>query len=328
MAFPLTVRQVAQIVSGSVVGDPDAQVNALAGIEEAGPGDLTFAADARRAGKLASCRASAALVQRGVSAPGTMAAIQVADVQAALIDVLTAVAPPADLPPAGVHKSAVVDPSAQVAADAAIGPLVSIGRCAKVGAGTTLLAGVHIAAEATIGDNCLLYQGVVVGARCRLGNRVVIGPNSVIGFDGFGYYVQAGRPRHVPHIGTVVIEDDVELGACTCVDRAKFSQTRIGAGTKTDNLVQIAHNVQVGTGCLLAAMVAVGGSAKLGNNVVLGGHVAIRDNVIVGDGVQCGGLLGHRQRRSRRRGGARDARQAIQRDVEDLAGLAPPAAAN
>jgi UDP-3-O-[3-hydroxymyristoyl] glucosamine N-acyltransferase len=119
-----------------------------------------------------------------------------------------------------------------------------------------------------------------------IGRGVRIGPNSVIGHDGFGYHFAGGVHHKVPHVGTVIIEDDVELGACACVDRAKFGVTRVGAGTKIDNLVQIAHNVQVGKGCLLAALAGVAGSAELGDFVVMGGHAGVRDNVTLGAGVQ------------------------------------------
>jgi UDP-3-O-[3-hydroxymyristoyl] glucosamine N-acyltransferase len=140
--------------------------------------------------------------------------------------------------------------------------------------------------DVRVGGECRLHEGVVVRHGCTLGERVEIGPNSVIGQDGFGYYFQDGAHHKVPHIGTVVIEDDVEIGACSCVDRAKFGATRIGAGTKIDNLVQIAHNVETGRGCLLAGQVGIAGSARLGDTVVLGGHAGVRDNIRLGDGVQ------------------------------------------
>jgi UDP-3-O-[3-hydroxymyristoyl] glucosamine N-acyltransferase len=181
----------------------------------------------------------------------------------------------------------VVDPEAQLADGVAVGPLVSVAKGAKIGEGAVLCAGVRIGRRATVGPACVLRENVVVQADCVLGSRVRIGPGSVVGYDGFGYYYADGAHHHVPHTGNVVIEDDVDLGACACVDRAKFGSTRIGAGTKIDNLVQVAHNVQTGRGCLLAAQVGIAGSTQLGNFVVLGGHTGVRDNIAVGDGVQC-----------------------------------------
>ena len=168
-----------------------------------------------------------------------------------------------------------------------MGPFCVVGAAAKVGDRSVLCAGVCLGAGVVIGEDSVLFEGVVVRPRCIVGRRVRIGPHSVIGHDGFGYYTAGGVHRRIPHAGTVIIEDDVELGACTCVDRAKFGATRIGAGTKIDNLVQIAHSVRIGPGCLLAALCGVAGSTRLGTHVVFGGHVGIRDNVSIGSGVTC-----------------------------------------
>jgi len=148
-------------------------------------------------------------------------------------------------------------------------------------------ANVCIAGDVTIGSDSTLQHGAVVLDRCVIGCRVIVGPNSVIGADGFGYYTDQGVHHKIPHIGNVIIEDDVEIGACSCVDRAKFGSTIIGAGTKIDNLVQVAHNVQVGKGCFLCAQVGIAGSAKLGDGVAAGGHAGVRDNVTIGNQVRC-----------------------------------------
>jgi UDP-3-O-[3-hydroxymyristoyl] glucosamine N-acyltransferase len=181
----------------------------------------------------------------------------------------------------------VIADDADVDPTAAIGPGVMIGARARVGAGSVLKAQVSLGRAAVVGRDCLLAEGVVLGARCILGNSVIVGPHSVIGWDGFGYYFADGRHHKIPHIGHVEIGDDVEIGACSCVDRAKFGATRIGAGTKIDNLVQIAHNVQIGRHCIIAAQVGIAGSTRLGDGVVLMGHVGVRDNITVGDGVTC-----------------------------------------
>ena len=283
---PLTVRTVADLVGGATTGDETVEVSSVASLEDAGPGDLTFAVDARRAGRLGQCAAAAAMVPMSVeSAP--MALIRVDDVQAALAALLGGFEQPEDLPPAGVDPTAVVAPDAKVAADAAVGPGVLVGARATVAGGAVLCANVSIGRDAEIGQDTVLLDGVVVRARCRIGRRVRIGPNSVIGHDGFGYYTSDGVHHRIPHVGNVVIEDDVEIGACSCVDRAKFGTTRIGAGTKIDNLVQVAHNVQIGRGCLLAGQVGIAGSTRLGQYVALGGNTGVRDGVTVGDGVRC-----------------------------------------
>jgi len=287
----MTVRAAAEFIGGSVEGDGERIISGIAPIDTAGGDDITFAADAKFAARLSNCKAAAAIIGQDVAA-APMPLIRVKSVQPALAKLLVQFAPPEDLPPRGVHPSAVIAGDAQIADGAAIGPNVVISSRAKIASGCILCAGVFVGADVRIGDNTILFEGVVIRHDCQIGNRVRIGPNSVIGYDGFGFYFSDGAHHRVPHVGEVVIEDDVELDACTCVDRAKFGQTRVGAGTKVDNLVQIAHNVHVGKGCLMAAQAGIAGSTELGNFVVLGGHAGIRDNIKLGDGVQCTALAG------------------------------------
>ncbi|MGA2265504.1 MAG: UDP-3-O-(3-hydroxymyristoyl)glucosamine N-acyltransferase [Phycisphaerae bacterium] len=283
----LTVQAIAALVGGRVEGDGSVSIRDIASLETAGAGDLTFATDAKYAARLTGSKASAAIVAADAAVSAAMPLIRVDHVQAAVAKLLDHWAPPEDNPPQGIHPSALVAVGAQVADTAAVGPGVTIGRGAKIGSGSVLRAGVFVGETAVVGRDCLLAEGAVLGARCVLGDRVIIGPNSVIGWDGFGYYFADGTHHKIPHIGHVEIGDDVEIGACACVDRAKFGVTRIGAGTKIDNLVQIAHNVQIGRHCILAALVGVAGSARLGDGVILMGHVGIRDNITLGDGVTC-----------------------------------------
>jgi len=145
-----------------------------------------------------------------------------------------------------------------------------------------------VSAGCAVGDDCILAEGAVIRSRSAIGNRVRIGPNSVIGYDGFGYRTIEGVHHRIPHLGNVVIEDDVEIGACACVDRAKFGSTRIGPGVKIDNLVQVAHNCSVGAGSILAGQVGLSGSVKLGRYCVLAGQAGLVDNITLGDGVQVG----------------------------------------
>jgi UDP-3-O-[3-hydroxymyristoyl] glucosamine N-acyltransferase len=282
---PMTARTVADWVGGVVEGDESIRLDGLAAMETAGPTQLTFATDSKRASRLAGSRAAAAIVGPGVRPEG-MTLIRVIDVQAAIRALLERLSEPEDLPPVGTHPSAVIAPEASIGQGCAVGPHVVVEAGASVADGCVLCAGVYVGPDVRVGAGTVLGPGVVVRARVRIGCRVRVGPNSVIGYDGFGYYFSDGAHRKIPHAGTIEIEDDVELGACVCVDRAKFGATRIGAGTKIDNLTQIAHNVQIGKGCLLAALAGVAGSAKLGDSVVLGGHVGIRDNITLGKAAQ------------------------------------------
>ena len=281
----LTAGQIAELVGGRLEGDASVEIEGMASLEEAGPREVTFAADEKRALRLAECRAGAAIVaKRPATAPMTL--IRVDNVQAGVSAYLEAVAGPEDFPPVGVHPSAVIADDAELAPDVAVGALVVVGPRAKVGAGSVLCAGVILGADVALAGEAILHEGVVVRTGCRIGRRVRIGPNSVIGYEGFGYHFADGVHHRIRHAGTVVIDDDVELGACSCVDRAKFGQTRIGPGTKVDNLVQIAHNVQIGRGCLLAGQVGIAGSTRVGDYVMLGGHAGLRDNITVGDRVR------------------------------------------
>ena len=285
-SLPMTVREVAEVVGGQVEGDGEIRVDSLAPLDGAQNGQLTFALDERRMNKLGECQAAAALVPKA-AAGLAIAQVVVGDVQAALSALLAALHPGEDFPARGVHPSATIAGDAVLGPDVAVGPGVAVGAGACIGEGTALLANVVVGRGAKIGRQCVLAEGAVVRWGCVVGDRVRIGPNSVIGEDGFGYHTVGGVHRKVPHAGNVVIEDDVEIGACSCVDRAKFGSTRVGAGTKIDNLVQVAHNVQVGAGCILVAQCGIAGSARLGRYVVLGGSAGVRDNISMGDGAQC-----------------------------------------
>jgi len=291
MSISITLQEIAQLVQGQLEGDPSVAINGVGSLDEAVPGQMTFVSDAALAGQLPSSKASAALVGASVPAAG-IPLVRVKNVQAALAALLGYFNPGDDLPAVGIHPSAVVASSASLAADVAIGPFVVIGEGAVIGAGCVLSAGVKIGANVTLGEGCVLFENAVVRWGCRLGCRVRVGPGCVIGYDGFGYYQSQGKNVRVPHIGIVELQDDVDLGACVCVDRAKFGVTRVGAGTKIDNYVQVAHNVQIGQGCLLAAQVGLAGSCRLGNYVVMGGQVGVGDHVAIGDLARVGAQSG------------------------------------
>jgi UDP-3-O-[3-hydroxymyristoyl] glucosamine N-acyltransferase len=214
------------------------------------------------------------------------------NVERALIKILAEFMPQLDKPPAGIHKSAVVDENASIDKTASVGPLVCIKKDAKIGPGTIIGAGCKIGENSVIGSYCRLEDNVVVYHNCNIGNNCIIGANSTIGATGFGYYFIDGQHKQIPHTGSVIIEDCVEIGANSCIDRAKFGNTIIGAGTKIDNLVQIAHNVVIGKCCLIIAQAGIAGSSKLGNGVVLAGQVGIKDHITIGDGTKIGAQAG------------------------------------
>ena len=281
-----TAEAVAGAIGATIDGDGAAQITGVAAAGATSRGDLTFAVDPRRVRQLATAPFAAAIVPTDAEAPAGATVLRTDDPEAAFARFLQLWAGKEDLPPVGVDPSAVVHPTAQVAADAAVGPGAVIGEGAAVGERVVLCANVCVGAGSTIGDETVLMPGAVVRERCTIGRRCRLHANCVIGTDGFGYYTRDGVHHRIHHAGTVEIGDDVEIGACSCVDRAKFGATRIGDGAKIDNMVQIAHNVQIGAGVLLAAQVGIAGSSRLGDYVVLGGHVGVRDNVQVGDGVR------------------------------------------
>jgi UDP-3-O-[3-hydroxymyristoyl] glucosamine N-acyltransferase len=195
-------------------------------------------------------------------------------------------------PEPGTHPSAIVAPDAFIAADASIGPYVVIESGASIGARTVLGAGCYVGAGARLGEEVLLYPRVTVREECVLGDRVIVHSGTVIGSDGFGFVRDGDVYRKLPQIGTVEIGDDVEIGANVTIDRATTGATRVGAGSKIDNLVQIAHNVQIGKSCIIVAQVGISGSTVLGDHVVLAGQVGVVGHIEIGDGATVGAQSG------------------------------------
>lgn len=283
-----TLADIAKLLDVPVAAGADQVViTGLANLEQAKPGELSFLGSDRYRSAFASTAASAVVVQRKVNLPPNPKPIVllVDDADLAMARVAEMFAPPVPRPAAGVHPTAVVSTTASLAAGAAIGPNVFVGDRTQIGRNVVLHPGVYVGSDVVLGDDCELFPNVVVRERITIGNRVIIHGGSVIGSDGFGYRWDGRKFAKVPQIGTVIIEDDVEIGSCTCVDRAKFNATVIGKGSKIDNLVQIAHNVKMGAHCLLAGQSGVAGSAEIGAGVVMGGQSAIKDHITVGSGV-------------------------------------------
>jgi UDP-3-O-[3-hydroxymyristoyl] glucosamine N-acyltransferase len=292
-----TLAELAARVGGEVVGDGSLRLTGVAALEEAGPEQVSFFANRKYRKAFEATRAGAVVVEPAERTPPGRVLLRVRNAYLAFAKITT-LFHPAPVAAAGVAPSAVVHPTARVHPSAQLSALVSIGAGAEIGARAILHPGVQIGEGARVGEDCLLHANAVVRERCVLGARVILQPGVVIGSDGFGFAFdmegEGAGPRHYkfPQVGIVVVEDDVEIGANTCVDRAALGVTRIGRGTKIDNLVQIAHNVEVGPLSLLVAQSGIAGSTKLGTGVVLAAQAGIIGHLHVGDGVQIGGQAG------------------------------------
>ncbi len=290
----LTVAGLAQRLGAEVVGGPEGLDRVIASVQPlaaAGAADVAFVTDPKHESAARKCAAAAIIVARpidGVPAPQLI----VASVNAALIATLEHFAPKLAPPVEGVDPSARIGVGVRLADGVSIGPYVVIGDHVEIGPGTVIANGCTIGEGSKIGADCRLDSYVTVYHRCTIGNHVIVQTHSAIGSMGFGYAYLDGRHQFVPHNGGVVIEDFVEIGANTCIDRAKFGNTIVGAGTKIDNLVQVAHNVVIGKGCLIAAQGGVAGSCRLGDGVVLAGQVGLADNIEIGAGTMVGAQSG------------------------------------
>ena len=263
-------------------------VNAL---EAAEPDQMTFVTGPQYVQSARRSGAGAFLVHEiidGLEAPQLL----VRDVGAALIDVLTLMAPKMKAPAQGVHPSASIPEDVEIGPDVSIGPHVTVESGVRIGDRSVIGAGSFIGQASCIGSDSRLDANVVVYHHCQIGSHVIIQANSVIGATGFGYAAVDGKPVLYPHNGSVVIEDYVEIGANCCIDKAKFTNTIIGFGTKMDNFVQVGHNVSIGRCCLIAAHVGIAGSCRIGDGVILAGQVGCADNITIGDGVQVGAQAG------------------------------------
>jgi len=282
-----TIQEIATLVDGELVGDGAQLIYTAKPLIEAGVGDVTFIEDERYLARFRACGAAVAIVSMNIPVNGTpMIRVQEPRVSFARIYQHLHSRPKVGF--AGIHPTACIDPTAIVAADAAIGPYVVVGAECTIGPRCRLHAGVTLGNYCTLGEDTELHPKVSLYDGTILGNRVVIHANSVIGADGFGYRMQGDRHVKVQQIGIVEIEEDVEIGACTTIDRATFGTTRIGKGTKIDNLVQIGHNCQIGKHNILCSQVGIAGSVSTGDFVVMAGQVGVADHVEIGNRAQLG----------------------------------------
>jgi UDP-3-O-[3-hydroxymyristoyl] glucosamine N-acyltransferase len=286
-----TTAQIAEKIGARLEGDGSIGIKSIGPVEASCGAGITFVADDKRFAALAKSKAAAAIVNKLVDGFHG-AQLIVKDVNAALIETLKLFAPKLTPAAAGVHQTAVIGRNVEIAGSASVGPNVTVADNVRIEDNCILAAGVWVGENSVIGSGSRLDSNVVVYHNCHIGRDVIIQANTTIGSTGFGYAQIDGKAKLIPHIGGVIIEDFVEIGANCCIDRAKFGNTTIGAGTKIDNLVQIAHNVVIGKCCLIVGQVGIAGSSRLGDGVVLAGQVGVVDNVTIGDGAVVGAQAG------------------------------------
>ncbi len=287
----LRLSEVADLLGGELVGSADPEITGAAGLEEAGPGDLTFVARKKLSQALESSRATAVII--GPDQEVDRPAIRVKDPYEAFATFLERFLTDRDrVWPPGIHATAVVDPEAEVQAATSIGPYCVIGPGARIGTGSRLGSHVILGCDVTVGREALIYPRVTIREGCILGDRVIVHTGVVIGSDGFGYFPSSQGIRKIPQVGVVEIQDDVEIGAGSCIDRATTGRTLVQAGTKIDNLVQIGHNAKIGKACSLSAQTGVAGSSTLEDGVFTGGQVGIADHLKIGPGAKIGAQSG------------------------------------
>jgi len=286
-----TLKEIARLVDGEVVGDADTVVTGICGIKEAKEGDLTFVANSRYLPLMNHTKASAIITSRDVkNAPKPI--VRTENPSIAFAKMVSFLAPNEVKRPRGIHPTAVIGEKVKLGRGVAIQPYVVIEDNVEIKENTILYTGAYVGHHTKIGKNCVIYPYVIIRERIVMGDRVTIHGGTVIGSDGFGFSTVKGVHQRIPQIGNVVIEDDVEIGANVTIDRARFDKTIIKKGTKIDNLVQIAHNVIIGEHSIIVAQSGISGSATIGNNVTLAGQSGVIGHVSIGDNTVVAGKAG------------------------------------
>ncbi|MBK6778957.1 MAG: UDP-3-O-(3-hydroxymyristoyl)glucosamine N-acyltransferase [Gemmatimonadetes bacterium] len=285
----LTARAVADLVGGRLEGDGSLPLHQLAPLDRAGPDALSFLLTSRYLGAFRRSRAGAVLLAATFAgeAEGPATRIVVDDLPAALTRVAGAFAPGPSVAD-GVHPNAVVAPDARLGVGTSVGPGAVLESGVVLGVGCTIGAGAFLGAGVVVGDQAEIGPNAVCYAGTRLGHRVVLKAGAVVGGPGFGYLRGPAGHQRIPHLGGCILEDEVEIGSGSCVDRGNFEDTVIGRGTKLDNLVQVGHNVRIGARCLIMATTGIAGSCRIGDDVVIAGGVGVADHVVIGDGAVIG----------------------------------------
>lgn len=295
-----TVKELAEVIGGAVLGDGERSIDGVSSLDAAGPRDLVYVDGEKFIQALERCRASAAIVPDGVTLPDEMSGIRFPHPALGMIKAIEFLMP-AQRRITEVSPQAYLSEGVKLADGVGIGAGVCLGRNVRVGANTEIHPGVTIAEGSTVGEDCVVYSGVHVYHDCVIGDRVILHSGVVIGGDGYGFVQEPtpdGAPqeplrhRKVPHVGRVVIEDDVEIGANSTIDRGALGETRIGKGTKIDNLVMVAHNVVVGRHCLLIALSGISGSTELGDYVTVAGQAGLVGHLKIGSRAVIGAQSG------------------------------------
>jgi len=284
------LKELAEFVGGKVIGDDEVEISSVAGIEAAQPGEITFIAHPRYLPKLAETKASAVIVSKEtLSSPKPLLCVGNPYLAFAKILALYSQKP---YQPKGIDSRAWISPVAQLGQELTIYPFVSIGDRCRIGDRVIIYPGVYVGEDSSIGEESVLYSNVSIYPGTVIGKRVILHSGVVLGADGFRYVKEGKKNVKIPQIGSVEIEDDVEIGANTTIDRATFGKTIVRRGVKIDNLVQVAHNVVIGEDSILVAQVGIAGSTKVGSNVTLAGQVGLADNIEIGDNVMVGAQSG------------------------------------
>jgi UDP-3-O-[3-hydroxymyristoyl] glucosamine N-acyltransferase len=289
----LTAAAIAELTGGTVEGDAAATISSVASLDRARAGQLSFCASPKYAPLLAETEASVVLVSPEVAGTRTRAQARVVVKQPheSMLTLLPRLYRTIARQP-GIHPTAVLGRGARIGADAMIGPYVYVGDGAHLGDRVILDAHASVGPGVQLGDDVHLYPGVKVYSGSEIGRRVNVHGNAVIGSDGFGYVFKNGRHEKIPHVGRCIIEDDVEIGAGTTIDRGSIDDTVIGAGTKIDNLVMVAHNVRIGRLCMIAAQAGLAGSVRIEDGVIIGGQAGLQGHFTIGKGAKIGGQSG------------------------------------
>ncbi len=283
LSKPLRASEISRVIGGTLEGK-DVEVKGVAPLDLAEEGDISFAWSGSLKEDISASRASVLVVPKGIKRLQTdKTLIRVRDPRRALTLFLKRFFKTEHSLPPGVHELAFVEGDVSLGDDVRVGPFTYIGKGASIGARTVIYPFVFIGKDVKIGEDCVIYSMVSIREGTEIGNRVVIHSGAVIGSDGYGFIPEEKGIEKIPQVGIVVIEDDVEIGANVTIDRATIGETRIGKGTKIDNLVQIAHNVTIGENVLIAALCGIAGSARIGNGVMMGGQAGVSDHVDVGD---------------------------------------------
>ena len=287
-----TLKELADFVGGELTGGDKIEISGVGGLDEAKEGQITFLANSKYAANIESTGASAIIVPEEIT-KASKPLIRVKKSYLAFAKVMTLFASEIPTLPVGIHQTAVIGKNVRIAKSAAIGAYTVIGDEVTIGENTVIYSHVYIGDKTKIGHNVLIYPLVSIRNDVEIGHKVIIHSGTVIGSDGFGFAPTGdGKNFKIPQLGKVIIADEVEIGANVTIDRATMGATKIGQGTKIDNLVQIAHNVEIGENCLIVAQVGISGSTKIGNNVVVAGQAGIVGHISIGDKAKIGGKAG------------------------------------